>query len=128
MDTVNALIIDDDQDLCLLLKRVVESRISDVSVAHNIKDGTLLFNKLLPHILFLDNNLPDGQGAQEISRFKELSPQSKIVLISAMGEARERAELYGADAFLEKPVAVAGVIDVLAKLLNSSVKDTETTI
>ena len=55
----------------------------EVSVAYNLRQGTQLLQEFNPGILFLDNNLPDGEGWDSVERFVELIPQIRVVLISA---------------------------------------------
>jgi DNA-binding NtrC family response regulator len=103
------LIIDDDKDLCFLLKSILTPKVDNVNIATTLKEGTNLLNEEKPDVVFLDNNLPDGQGVMYISHFKAIAPQTKIILISAMPTAKEAALKNGADAFVEKPIVIASI-------------------
>lgn len=80
---MTALIIDDDRDLCLLLKVILNDFIADVQFAQSIESGIKLFGELRPDVVFVDNNLPDGQGVNLISDFKALEPSCRIIFITA---------------------------------------------
>lgn len=110
----NALIIDDDQDLCFLLKNVLKRKIEKIEIAGTLEEGRELLAKNLPDVIFLDNNLPDGQGVMYISLFKHIAPQAKIIVISAIPTAKEKAMEYGADAFMEKPMKAESINQLLA--------------
>ncbi|MBS1683404.1 MAG: response regulator, partial [Bacteroidetes bacterium] len=67
-------------------------------------------------IIFLDNNLPDGQGINFITEIKSIAPQTALVMITAMGHAQDTALGFGADIFIEKPLTSANIYETLNKL------------
>lgn len=77
------LIIDDEVDLCLLLKTYLNRKNYEVFYSHTLKDGLQQFNLVNPDILFLDNNLPDGFGWDKASSLLERNPHLQLHLISA---------------------------------------------
>lgn len=77
------LIIDDEVDLCLLLKTYLNRRNYEVYYSHTLKDGMNQFRKVIPDILFLDNNLPDGIGWEQAAGLMEQFPGLQVHLISA---------------------------------------------
>jgi DNA-binding NtrC family response regulator len=109
----NALIIDDDTDLCLLLKVILKDLIPHVKFAHSIESGQRLLTQLKPDIIFLDNNLPDGQGVSRIKEIKSKSPGSLLIIITAAGFSREQSFKEGADLFLEKPFTYSNIFTAL---------------
>jgi DNA-binding response OmpR family regulator len=108
-----ALIIDDELDTCLLLGMLLKKfGILSLKV-HTLADG---FEKLItekPQLIFLDNNLPDGTGIDRIEMFKTQLPDSKLIMITAMSALRERALTLGADGFIEKPLDLRKIENVL---------------
>jgi len=83
-DTRKVLIVDDEIDLCLLLKEYFSRKKNfEVIVAHSLSEGKALIDTLKPDILFLDNNLPDGVGWSCAPFFAEHYPSTYLVLISA---------------------------------------------
>jgi DNA-binding NtrC family response regulator len=108
-----ALIIDDDTDLCLLLKIILKDMIPHVKFAHSIESGQRLLAQLKPDVIFLDNNLPDGQGVNRIQEIKEKSPGALLVIITAAGFSREQSLKNGADLFLEKPFTYSNIFTAL---------------
>jgi DNA-binding NtrC family response regulator len=108
-----ALIIDDDTDLCLLLKIILKDMIPHVKFAHSIESGQRLLVQLKPDVIFLDNNLPDGQGVSRIQEIKSKSPGSLLVIITAAGFSREQSLKNGADLFLEKPFIYSNIFSAL---------------
>lgn len=76
------LIIDDEQDLCILLKSYFSKKKYKVFFAHSLMEGEKLFNEIQPDILLLDNNLPDGMGWNKISDFDKSIFPSIVILMS----------------------------------------------
>jgi len=77
------LIIDDEADFCLIMKLYFMKKGYNVSVAGSIHEGMNKIKNEQPQILFLDNNLPDGNGWDSIGHIVELIPQVKAFLVSA---------------------------------------------
>ncbi len=58
----SAVVIDDDVDLCLLVKAILYPSVSKITCVHSLEVGKNILNQINPDLIFLDNNLPDGQG------------------------------------------------------------------
>ena len=107
------LIIDDEEDICLLMKNYLQRRQSEVKYALNLKDGLRMIEEFHPDIIFLDNNLPDGIGLEEIGAIKKGHNQVQLIMISAMNHLREAAFKEGADHFLDKPISFKAVVAII---------------
>lgn len=77
------LIIDDEEDFCLIMKNYLKKRNFDVHLAFNLNIGMAQLKEVKPDILFLDNNLPDGQGWDCVAEIVENNPQLSVYLVSA---------------------------------------------
>ena len=110
---MKVLIVDDEQDLCLLLSSFLRRRKAEVSVANTLKTGFENLERLCPDLIFLDNNLPDGTGLDALPRWRQQHPEGLIVMISAMSNLREKALDAGADAFIEKPLSFGLIENML---------------
>jgi DNA-binding response OmpR family regulator len=119
MSISKVLIIDDETDICFLLGIVLRQKNLDVIQSNNLQSGKEKLLELQPDILFLDNQLPDGSGVQEIKSIRKQFPEMKIILMSANDGAAEQqyALRNGADLFLSKPFSQESVEDSLEKLL-----------
>lgn len=111
-DRRRILIVDDEEDVCLLLKRSLRRDFKTVEAAYLLQEGLDIAERLQPDILLLDNNLPDGLGLDHIARFKSINARVYIILFSALDLQRE-AMLAGADVFLGKPLDLGRIREIL---------------
>jgi two-component system, OmpR family, response regulator len=107
------IIIDDEIDICFLLSNILKKRGFAPLCAHNLKKGCSLVEDIQPSVLFLDINLPDGNGLDVISLLRTKVEGLKIIVISAYDSERFNAFKKGADAFISKPFNKEEIQNVL---------------
>ena len=106
------LVVDDEEDVCMLLRRFFQRSGHEVTCAYNLKDAFVQLDAWKPDILILDNNLPDGTGLNALPSLCAAFSETRIYLLSAM-ELRDSALRNGATDFLEKPVDLRRLENVL---------------
>jgi len=77
------LIIDDEVDLCTLMKSYFLRKEYEVYIAHTLTDGMNRLNEITPDYLFIDYNLPDGLGWDKLPEMYSRFPNVHYHLISA---------------------------------------------
>jgi DNA-binding response OmpR family regulator len=108
------LIIDDESDLCSLLKKALMPDNYAVDCAYSLSEAD---NKLRdhPNIILLDNNLPDGTGLEYLQMHPVQFMGTVVILITADAnpvlELKDRQE--GVDAFIIKPFSVRSIKELL---------------
>jgi DNA-binding NtrC family response regulator len=108
------VIIDDEVDLCHLLKTYLVDMDYEVFMAHTLSSGLSLLKDVTPDILFIDNNLPDGLGWENIQFFKGQFPQCKINLISAYHSVPKQLSAdHDTVRIIEKPLRLNAIKDYL---------------
>jgi DNA-binding response OmpR family regulator len=98
------LIVDDDRELCEVLKRYLESENFQVSFAHTGEAGTKAGIEGSFELIVLDVMLPDKKGFNVLKEIRE-SARIPVLMLTARGEDFDRIlglEL-GADDYLAKP-------------------------
>jgi DNA-binding response OmpR family regulator len=83
MRVKKVLIIDDEIDLCILLRNFFAKQHYEVVITHRLSDGIKEAIDFCPDIIFLDNNLPDSQGWTKAEWLLNVLPHADIFLISA---------------------------------------------
>lgn len=105
----HVLIIDDDKELCALMKKCVQMENLSVLVAHNGLDGLRLAeeNKENCVLIILDIMMPDYDGFQVLQKIRETNNVSVLMLTAKSDEEDKVSGLrLGADDYLTKPFSI----------------------
>ena len=103
MDT-KLLIVDDDVNICDMLKLYFENEGYNVKTANDGVSGLANFKMYDPDLVLLDIMMPKKDGWQVCREIREISPKP-VIMITAKGEVFDKVlglEL-GADDFIVKP-------------------------
>lgn len=109
------LIIDDERDICMLLSSILEGLGHHVRSSRSLISGKRQFTAFEPEVLFLDINLPDGNGLNDVPSFRELNSSVDIFIISAYYSQNEikEAEAYRVKGFIQKPFNRENIVSAL---------------
>ena len=102
--TTRILVVDDDVNICDILRMYLEREGYEVKVAYDGEAGVQQFREFDPDLVLLDIMLPKKDGWQVCREIREISPKP-IIMITAKGEVFDKVlglEL-GADDFIVKP-------------------------
>lgn len=113
--TKKVLIIDDEPDACQLLKKHIEKKGCEVATAGTMTEGIDKLVETEPHLVFLDNRLPDGRGWAMASKMQKQYPDMKIVLLSGFEMPPYPLSLGLQFERLEKPVQLADIDAILSQ-------------
>ena len=103
MDT-KLLIVDDDPNICDMLKLYFENEGYKIKTAYDGVEGLNTFKMYDPDLVLLDIMMPKKDGWQVCREIREISPKP-VIMITAKGEVFDKVlglEL-GADDFIVKP-------------------------
>lgn len=98
------LVVDDDVNICELIRLYLEKEGCEVLMAHNGKSGLEVFVDSAPSIVILDIMLPVMDGWQVCREIRKIS-NIPIIMLTAKGETFDKVlglEL-GADDYIVKP-------------------------
>jgi CheY-like chemotaxis protein len=121
-DTISKiLLIEDNQQNALLIRRLLEARKHQVIHASEGEAGLLAAQSEKPELILVDLGLPDVDGQTLIAfikRIPELS-QVPIVAVTAWPEdsARKMAHAYGCNGYISKPINTRTFSDEIAGYL-----------
>ena len=99
------LIIDDETDLGDMMNILLNNSDIEISRALTLKQGKTLWEEEFPHIVLLDNNLPDGLGLEMAEVNNHLLANCKVIMVTADEKTRmkKRAMDAGIRYFIQKP-------------------------
>ncbi|EQF63227.1 response regulator [Clostridioides difficile CD175] len=103
------MIIDDDKELCTLMKKCVEQENLSAIIAHSGAEGLHLVdkNKHTLSLVILDIMMPDIDGFQVLKKIRETSNIPVIMLTAKSDEDDKISGLcLGADDYLTKPFSI----------------------
>ena len=115
---MNVLIIDDEKEICLLLKHQLQKEGIDSQAAHTLQEGMDLFDPESHDVVFLDINLPDGNGLSLIPTFKKQRQNLKVIVSSAHFVKRDLSQAVQkeVDKFLPKPFSKENILELLREI------------
>ncbi|MBU2537060.1 MAG: diguanylate cyclase [Proteobacteria bacterium] len=121
-----ALIVEDDQDVCDLLQRIVESQGYMVVACTSAASAQEAFVANSPHLVLMDWLLPDMDGLELVKAFRssERGKYLTVLMISGKDSPEDLATAIasGADFFMGKPVE-RKVLDIWLSAAFQHVRD-----
>ena len=105
------LIVDDDRNICELLRLYIEKEGFETAIANDGKAAVRMFDAVNPDLILLDIMLPELDGWQVCREIRKKS-QCPIIMLTAKGEVFDKVlglEL-GADDYVVKPFETKEVI------------------
>ena len=123
MQKEKILVVDDDRNICDLLRMYLEKEGYAVAMSYNGRDAVNMFNSEKPDMVLLDIMLPQLDGWQVCREIRKVS-EKPIIMITAKDEVFDKVlglEL-GADDYITKPFdtkeVVARIKAVLRRVSN----------
>jgi DNA-binding response OmpR family regulator len=117
------LVIDDDNDLCVILEEVLQAEGYKVSVAADGARGIALQRKQPASLLITDIFMPNKEGIETIRDFRKEFLSVPIIVISGGGRLQSPSSLFtakelGAAVILRKPFEMGDLLKSVASVLN----------
>jgi DNA-binding response OmpR family regulator len=104
MTARHVLVIEDDRDIALSLRIVLERGGFESTLAASGRDGLRVFHSARPDLVILDVGLPEMDGWTVLERIRDLSDVPVLMLTAHGQEADKVRGLHGgADDYLTKP-------------------------
>lgn len=93
------LIIDDEEKLRQLLKRIISLEGFDISEVGSLKEAAKLLDKESSDIVLCDVKLPDGNGVDFVKESKTRYPATEFILLTAYGNIADGVQAMRNGAF-----------------------------
>jgi len=81
----NVLIVDDEEVVCKLLTMPISKAKHHVTYALTLEEGLTCASDGSFDVIFLDVNLPDGNGLDALPKFKAAPSSPDIIIITGAG-------------------------------------------
>jgi DNA-binding NarL/FixJ family response regulator len=118
-DAVSVLVVDDHRIFAELLSGALESAgMRSMGVATSAAQAVAMVRDLRPDVVVMDINMPRQDGLAATRRIRELSPGTKVAIVTAHRDTEwiVRAAQAGASAYIPKNGALDEMIEVLSRI------------
>jgi len=114
---MKVLVIDDEMNICLTLKNILEDEGYECDHALDDKTGMKKFDSMTPDVVLLDVRLDGANGINILKEMKKLREDVIVIMISGHSGIKEAVQSikFGAYDFLEKPLSLTKVKIILKK-------------
>ena len=125
MDTT-ILIVDDQENMCWVLSKVLSDVGFSVETAHTAREALSVADKRALSAAVIDFRLPDGNGLKLLLDLRRRYGNIPCVLITSYGSSKLREEALeaGFDAYFDKPFDNNALVSALREALERQTKKT----
>jgi DNA-binding response OmpR family regulator len=102
---MKVLLIEDDFDIFTILDILFQKEDIELVWAETAQEGMQIFEESVPDLVISDLGLPDVDGSYLIQAFKQISPTTPIILLTARNNEADKASLLasGVQEYIVKP-------------------------
>ena len=115
------LIVDDEEDVCILLKRILEKHKPDYRVV-TAPDGFIAIERLMKHrfdLVLTDWRMGDMDGLELAGVIRDMSPDTQILLMTgtATSELDGAIKSLGLNGWVGKPFTPTHILNVVEQAM-----------
>lgn len=116
------LVIDDDNDMCLLLNRFLTRHGYEVTGMNSGGAAIEWMKKNQPDLVLCDFRLEDMTGAQILTKIKESYPAAPVIIITGYSDVKDAVEVMkmGAYDYVTKPLFPDEILLTIKKALSEN--------
>ena len=115
------LVVDDAAFMRMTLKKSLENEgFEVVAEAENGKEAVEKYKNESPDLVTMDITMPEMDGLEAIKAIRDIDSESKIIMVSAMGQEKMVIEAIqaGAEDFIVKPFDDDRISEAINKVLS----------
>ncbi|HYC28252.1 MAG TPA: sigma 54-interacting transcriptional regulator, partial [Chitinophagaceae bacterium] len=114
-------VIDDDPDICSLLKRFLSRYGFEVLESHSGKKALNILETFVPDLVMADFRLEDMDGKNLLIKIKEKYPKVPVIIITGYSDIKTAVEVMklGAYDYVTKPLFPDEILVTIRKALES---------
>ena len=118
-ETIDIFIMDDDADICMLMKSVLHFAGYKVQTFSNPDLMHAHLSVKIPKLIIMDMLLSgaDGRDVCTFLKSQERTKNIKIMMMSAHPDGEQTCLLAGAGAFLEKPFDIDNLLSKVRQII-----------
>jgi two-component system chemotaxis response regulator CheY len=116
----NILVVDDAAFMRMMIKNILTKEgYNVVGEAENGKVAVNLYEKLKPDLVTMDITMPEMDGIEGVKAIRQMDPEARIIMCSAMGQQSMVMEAIqaGAKDFIVKPFQHERILQAIERVL-----------
>ncbi len=116
------LVIDDDNDIIVLLKRFLTKHGYEVETAFTGAQGEKLIESFRPDLVMCDYRLDDMDGSTLLSKIKDINPALPVIIITGYSDLRTAVKVVrlGAFDYITKPFIPDEILYIINQALTQN--------
>jgi two-component system LytT family response regulator len=117
MNKITAILVEDEYKVRAVFSALLEKFCPEIEVlaeADNITDAFKLISELNPQVVFLDIEMPSGNGFELLAKFKQ--PTFETIFVTSYGHYAIKAIKFSALDYLLKPVMIQDLLLITEKI------------
>lgn len=120
--TEKILIIDDDRDMCLVLKRFLSKHGFETEEANSGRRALEILEGVAPNLILCDFKLDDMDGTTILKKIKEKLPSVPIIIITGYSNIKTAVEVMrlGAIDYVTKPLLPDEILLTIKRALSKT--------
>ena len=113
------LVIDDDTDICMLLKKYLSKNGYEVELAYTGKSALNYIESNEVDLALCDFRLPDMDGTEALKSIKSIRPNTKVIIITGYSDVKTAVQCIkmGAVEYVTKPIFHEEILHAIKKAL-----------
>jgi DNA-binding NtrC family response regulator len=121
MITEKILVVDDEENVCQSVKKILGRKGYDVSQALTVDDAVKLINDMSFDLVITDLMIPGTSGMELVQIIREKYPELDVIMITGYAsiESAVKATKLGASAYLPKPFTPDELTKVTERALSN---------
>lgn len=115
------LVVDDDNDMCVLLNRFLTRHSYEVTSVNTGNAAIEWMKKNQPDLVLCDFKLDDTTGVELLGRIKEIHPEAIVIIITGYSDVKDAVEVMkqGAYDYVTKPLLPDEILLTIKKALSA---------
>jgi CheY-like chemotaxis protein len=113
------LLVEDDQNQCILYAEEIEREGHEVITARDGKEAISQVENVRPDLVVMDISMPGMDGIEAMSRMLAKDHKLPVILNSAYATYKENFRAWSADAYVVKSSDLTELKDAIKRVLES---------
>lgn len=125
MPRLKILIVDDEEPIRELLVDFFSQSHHECTGAESGKKALALMSAFEPNVVITDFNMPEMNGIELLRQIREQNSSTRVIILTGFPDQQMAIDAvnFGAHAFLQKPINLGDIADIVEKIDSEVAKE-----